>query len=72
MSNEKTISIGPPGGGGASTFGFLAAEGPVHRGEGGRRNEGRGMEEKKEEDEGKEGDRVGGKEDGEYINYRGR
>ena len=41
MSNEKTISIGPPGGGGASTFGFLAAEGPVHQGEGGRRNEGR-------------------------------
>ena len=55
MSNEKTISIGPPGGGGASTFGFLAAEGPVHQGE----------EEEKEEDEGKEGDRVGGKEDGE-------
>ena len=41
MSNEKTISIGPPGGGGASTFGFLAAEGPVHQGEGERRNEGR-------------------------------
>lgn len=28
VSNEKTISIGPPGGGGASTFDFLVAEGP--------------------------------------------
>ena len=36
------------------------------------REDGGGMEEEKEEDEGKEGDRVGGKEDGECINYRRR
>ena len=28
VSNEKTISIGPPGGGGASTLDFLVTEGP--------------------------------------------
>ena len=40
MSNEKTISIGPPGGDGAPTLDFLAAEGPsadLARGEGGGR-----------------------------------
>jgi len=28
VSNENTISTGPPGGGGASTLAFLAVEGP--------------------------------------------
>ena len=36
------------------------------------REDGGGIEEEKEKDEGKEGDRVGGKEDGECINYRRR
>ena len=44
VSNEKTISIGPPGGGGAPILDFLAAEGPsadLHvAGGGGRREDG--------------------------------
>ena len=49
VSNEKTISIGPPGGGGAPTLDFLAAEGPsadLARGGGEKKKEEGRMEER--------------------------